>query len=78
MSAGSATFVQLTCHRACAGTSWSVKITLLWRRSGPHLMHMVLCVHPPQHPKRHLDRFSHFLHSSRHSDLYFTIGGQFP
>jgi len=43
---------------------------------GPHLTRGSFG--PPQHPKRHLDRFSRFYTAQGREFLYFTMGRSFP
>jgi len=48
-----------------------LKIALAHGRSGP-VKYMLLWAHPTQHPKWHLDQFSHFCTVYGRESLYFT------
>jgi len=42
------------------------------------IKYVVPWVHPTQHPKRHLDRFSRFCTAHGRKSLYFTMSAPFP
>ena len=66
-SIGSAIFAQFKseCRRACRGMPFNSILHLPMGDLCPHL-HVVPWVHPTEHSKRYLDRFSRFYAASQH------------